>query len=125
MPRRTFCDHDNSPGAHRCQNCGAGFLGQSGPIPGLQDALERQGRALLAEGRKIEAIRVYTEATEAGPKEAKDAVEAVQRGQVLALTGLDDASEWGLQPSEEGFHEPIPPLADLPGRHDRGPSHSN
>lgn len=80
MPRCTFCDHDNPPAAHHCRNCGADFLDSSGPTPGPQDALERQVRYLLAEGRKIEAIRIYRERTGMGLKEAKDAVEASQRG---------------------------------------------
>jgi hypothetical protein len=53
MPRCTFCDHDNPPGAQRCQNCGADFLSPSGPTSGPQDDLARQVRDLLAEGRKI------------------------------------------------------------------------
>lgn len=41
--------------------------------------LSERVRSLLAEGRKIEAIKVYREATSAGLKEAKDAVEALDR----------------------------------------------
>jgi ribosomal protein L7/L12 len=39
--------------------------------------LEGHVRTLMAEGRKIEAIKVYREATGAGLKEAKDAVEGL------------------------------------------------
>jgi ribosomal protein L7/L12 len=80
MPRCTFCDHNNPPGTHNCQNCGADFLSPSGPTSGPQDDLERQVRYLLAEGRKIEAIKLYREQTGMGLKGAKDAVEAIQRG---------------------------------------------
>ncbi len=37
-------------------------------------------RALLAGGNKIAAIKAYRDATGAGLKEAKDAVEAMERG---------------------------------------------
>lgn len=40
-------------------------------------------RALLAEGRKIDAIKRYREATGAGLAEAKQAVEALGRGETL------------------------------------------
>ena len=39
-------------------------------------------REWLARGRKIEAIKVYRNLTGAGLKEAKDAVEAMERGQL-------------------------------------------
>ncbi|MGE0605955.1 MAG: hypothetical protein AB7O62_02435 [Pirellulales bacterium] len=37
--------------------------------------------AALADGRKIEAVKLYREATGRGLKESKDAVEAIERGQ--------------------------------------------
>ncbi|HEX8203856.1 MAG TPA: ribosomal protein L7/L12 [Isosphaeraceae bacterium] len=40
-----------------------------------EDELPGQVRALIAQGRKIEAIKAYREATGLGLKEAKDAVE--------------------------------------------------
>jgi ribosomal protein L7/L12 len=42
---------------------------------------DREVRELLATGRKIEAIKLYRERTGAGLKQAKDAVEAIERGQ--------------------------------------------
>jgi large subunit ribosomal protein L7/L12 len=42
-----------------------------------------QLRALLAQNQKIEAIKFYRELTGAGLKEAKDAVEALERGESL------------------------------------------
>ena len=41
---------------------------------------ENELRALMAAGRKIEAIKQYRAATGAGLAEAKDAVEALERG---------------------------------------------
>lgn len=45
-----------------------------------RDALDAEVRDLLFSGRKIEAIKHYREATGVGLKEAKDAVEALERG---------------------------------------------
>ena len=50
---------------------------------GHEDDIEGRVRSLLAEGRKIEAIKVYRVATGAGLKEAKDAVEALDSRGVL------------------------------------------
>jgi ribosomal protein L7/L12 len=49
-------------------------------------------RALLAEGRKIEAIKRFREETGAGLAEAKDAVEALDRGEPLASKESSDSS---------------------------------
>jgi len=45
--------------------------------------LEAQVRQQVLAGKKIEAIKIYRQATGVGLKEAKDAVEAVERGQSL------------------------------------------
>src|SRR3954463_13121445 len=63
MPRCTFCNQDNPPGVRSCRSCGADVPDSSGPTPGSQDALRRRVRDLLAEGRKIEAIKLYREQT--------------------------------------------------------------
>ncbi len=49
------------------------------PTPALIGSLDAQVRDLLASGKKIEAIKIYREATGLGLKEAKDAVEAIER----------------------------------------------
>ena len=55
--------------------------------------LEEQLRMLLAEGQKIEAIKVYRERTGAGLAEAKDAVEALEAGQRLPSQAIDRGLE--------------------------------
>jgi ribosomal protein L7/L12 len=80
MPRCTACGHDNPAQARNCDGCGADLPRASGPVS-LSDGLVRQVRTLVAEGRKIEAIKVYRGETGVGLKEAKDAVEAIERGQ--------------------------------------------
>ena len=48
--------------------------------PNLSPEVEEEVRAALASRRKIEAIKIYREATGLGLKESKEAVEAMQRG---------------------------------------------
>jgi len=88
-----FCEHPNRPGTERCESCGAWMVQGDGSSPekatveesaaspgpdGGGDDLEGQILSLMAEGRKIEAIKIYREATGAGLKEAKDAVESLE-----------------------------------------------
>ena len=80
MPRCPFCNHDNPVGVRLCSSCGAVLLESVGSVQGLDDWKE-QVSALLANGQKISAIKLYRERTGVGLKEAKDAVEAIQRGE--------------------------------------------
>ena len=57
------------------------------------DDLEAAVQALLAQGKKIEAIKIYREATDLGLKESKDAVEAIERGMPL------EQAQWAAQVS--------------------------
>jgi len=53
-------------------------------------------RGLLAQGNKIAAIKIYREVTGVGLKEAKDAIEAIERGEpvyVPAATRFDMQSD--------------------------------
>lgn len=66
-----------------CAHCGtrlqiaSGRLVQQAATGG--DALDAQIRQMLTEGHKIQAIKLYREQTSVGLKEAKDAVEAIER----------------------------------------------
>jgi len=77
MVRCTFCDHKNPSGATRCAECGAELLASSEP---RSDSVDERLIALVRNGQKIEAIKLYREKTGAGLKEAKDAVEALEQG---------------------------------------------
>ena len=84
-----FCDHDNLPGAQSCENCRAIRAWSTEP----QSTRCRRTtwisrlRDLLAVGRRIEAIKLYREATGVGLKEAKDAVEVFEQGKTVGLPG--------------------------------------
>ncbi len=90
------CPHCGAPvkvatkqGLVTCQYCGSSlkvtldgvvtretekvYAGHEALIPSIQQLLDR--------GRKIEAIKLYREQTGAGLKEAKEAVEAIERGE--------------------------------------------
>ncbi|MBM4784177.1 MAG: hypothetical protein GQE15_41435 [Archangiaceae bacterium] len=59
--------------------------GEAAPVVPTAPAPASSVQALLREGRKIEAIKLYREQTGLGLKEAKDAVEAMEQGaQALA-----------------------------------------
>jgi ribosomal protein L7/L12 len=49
-------------------------------------------RQLIGQRRKIEAIKLYREKTRVGLKEAKDAVEAMERGEPVAGLVVDDGA---------------------------------
>ncbi|HHO53096.1 MAG TPA: hypothetical protein ENK18_20035 [Deltaproteobacteria bacterium] len=53
-------------------------LGVSGGTD-TSDDLEREARALLGAGKKIHAIKLWRERTGSGLREAKDAIEALER----------------------------------------------
>ena len=65
---------------------GAPLAVPGSPLPPASNDLEGEISELLARGSKIEAIKVYREATDAGLKDAKDAVEAFERGEPLSLS---------------------------------------
>jgi len=78
MTRCTFCGRRNPSGATRCAECGAELLASSEP---KSDSVDERLIALVQNGKKIEAIKLYRERTGAGLQESKDAVEAIERGE--------------------------------------------
>jgi len=76
MTQCRICDTRNSPEATQCVECGAD-LGQTATGGDqLQD--------LIDSGRKIEAIKLYLETYNTGLREAKEAVDAMMRGETPA-----------------------------------------
>jgi ribosomal protein L7/L12 len=71
MPKCRFCSYEVHPGIGQCPQCGA-------PVDKPSPDLEQQVRALLDQGQKIDAVKLYKERTGAGLAEAKQAVEAMQ-----------------------------------------------
>ena len=89
MIKCSKCGNANPEGITFCAQCGADF----GPAPRKVPAAEpdEQVGSLLAEGRKIEAIKQYREQTGLDLAEAKAAVE--RRGQALAARPVDPELE--------------------------------
>jgi len=82
------CDHENPAGSQCCARCGAELARAAGGV--VDDVM----RDLIARGQKIEAIKLYRERTDTGLKEAKDAVEAIARGETPAMpASLSSADE--------------------------------
>jgi large subunit ribosomal protein L7/L12 len=95
MIRCPFCDHQNPTGATRCAKCQAELftsaeddVDPTGPQP---QSLDGRVLALVTDGRKIEAIKLYRDITGAGLKEAKDAVEALERDGSLPAARKESA----------------------------------
>lgn len=65
--------------------------------PNLSPEAEEEVRAALASRRKIEAIKIYREATGLGLKESKEAVEAMQRGAAPNDSGSPSTSRPGVE----------------------------
>jgi large subunit ribosomal protein L7/L12 len=84
MIRCPFCDHKNPSGATHCAECKAELFNpdeaDAGPSEAESNTLDGRVLALVRAGRKIEAIKLYRDMTGAGLKEAKDAVESLERG---------------------------------------------
>jgi hypothetical protein len=74
MIRCQFCHQDNSPSNVQCAHCGAALSMPEGSATASPEMV-KQIQDLLAQGRKIDAIKRFREQTGVGLKEAKDAVE--------------------------------------------------
>lgn len=93
-----FCDYKNPPGATHCASCNA-ELPESAE-PAKQDSAAAL-MALIEKGQTIEAIKLYRERTGAGLKEAKDAVEALARGERPAMPQALSNSAEGISNAPE------------------------
>ena len=89
--RCSFCHQYNPAGIAECQHCGAVLDQPVGPAMRSPE-VQTQVLKLLAEGSKIAAIKWFRENTGAGLKEAKDAVEAIDRGSPVAFPAEVDES---------------------------------
>jgi ribosomal protein L7/L12 len=95
MLRCEHCDHFNLPDAKSCERCGAPLAAAvpEGSTQALSatgaTGLEAQVLEIARTQGKIQAIKHYREATGAGLKEAKDAVEAMilRHGVQIAKSG--------------------------------------
>ena len=102
MPECRFCGHNNPPDVELCKGCGAKVLDHQQPPaaaepaahPPLEEPAQRPDdfeSRVLAEFQdrgKISAIKLYREATGAGLKDAKDAVEELAaRHNIVARGG--------------------------------------
>lgn len=72
------CGASPVPGAVACAYCGVTFAGVAPGTPAGPAGVDPEVVRLLRAGQKIEAIKVYRDATRCGLREAKDAVEAIE-----------------------------------------------
>ncbi len=104
MIRCPFCDHKNPTGATHCAECKAELFdpdAADGRAPVAEsNSLDGRVLALLRNGRKIEAIKLYRDVTGAGLKEAKDAVESLERDGSLPSKRVAAGSGAGVDNAE-------------------------
>ena len=72
------CGAGTVPGAVACGYCGVSFVGAAPGAPAPAAGVDPEIVRLLRADQKIEAIKVYRDATKCGLREAKDAVEAIE-----------------------------------------------
>lgn len=91
MAECPFCGTSVPDLASQCPKCGAAVASNSDCPPLDAATLQNQVLSLLSKGSKIEAIKVFREATGVGLAEAKAAVEALERSQMIAMSGTVDS----------------------------------
>ncbi|QDT48446.1 hypothetical protein Pan258_24880 [Symmachiella dynata] len=80
MTKCSICEHANPPLARECESCGMQLTLDS-DAAAADGQIQDRVHQLVAEGNKIEAIKLYREQTGCGLVEAKNAVEALLRGE--------------------------------------------
>jgi ribosomal protein L7/L12 len=96
MNRCPFCDTRVLGGVTTCPSCGAAVgdpTSDAHAFDSTASHLEQRVRSLLADGQKLEAIKLYRAETGLGLAEAKDAVEAIEAGRTPTKPPPDAPNE--------------------------------
>lgn len=80
MTKCSICEHANPPLARECESCGM-QLSLDNDTSAADGRIQDRVHELVAAGKKIEAIKLYREQTGCSLVAAKNAVEAMLRGE--------------------------------------------
>jgi ribosomal protein L7/L12 len=88
-----FCNHEKPFGIRLCPNCVAALPESIGSAQALE-RWNQEIRALLGEGRKFQAIKLYRPRSGVRLRQAQEALEAIERGEPLSIPEMvDEPSE--------------------------------